>query len=215
MSVAGGVDSKWAGESAAEHYARTRFASSRSAARDPRIVSRLLREHGARRGALVLDAPCGAGRLASVLAELGQVVALDANYPMLERASSASPALRAVQGSVLALPFAAGSFEAVVCCRLLHHLRDERELERAVGELVRVSRRLVIASFWDAASLPALRVRLGLKQDEGPSGRAATARAELARRFASAGAPVIGFRAVLRFVSQQTFLVAERTQVAP
>lgn len=210
--MTGSVDRKWAGEAAAERYAGARFSNAYAAARDPRLVERLLCEHGARRGALYLDAPCGAGRLAALLSERGQLVALDANRPMLERARTSSPALRPVQGTALALPFADRTFEAVVCCRLLHHLRDERDLERAVSELVRVSNRLVVASFWDAASLPALRVRLGLKSSEGPTGRGVTTRAELARRFAAAGAPVVGFRAVLRFVSQQTFLVAERAQ---
>jgi SAM-dependent methyltransferase len=211
-AVAGSVDSKWAGQTAAEHYASERFANARSAARDPRLVANLLREHGADRGALYLDAPSGAGRLTSVLTSLGRAVALDANLPMLERARAACAGARAVQASVLALPFADRSFEAVVCCRLLHHLRDARDLERAVRELVRVSRRLVIASFWDSASLPALRVRWGLKQGEGASGRSAMSRADLARLFEGAGAPVAGFRAVMRFVSQQTFLVAERAQ---
>jgi SAM-dependent methyltransferase len=210
--VARAVDSKWAGDAAAERYASERFATSRAAARDPRLVARLLSEHGAARGGLYLDAPCGAGRLTPVLSDLGRAVALDANLSMLERARASGIAAPAVQATVLALPFADRSFEAAVCCRLLHHLRDERELARAVSELVRVSRRLVVASFWDAASLPALRVRWGLKQGEGASGRAAIARGELVRLFEAAGARVIGFRAVLRFVSQQTFLVAERRE---
>ena len=210
--MARAVENKWAGAAAAEHYASERFATRRAAARDPRLVARLLSEHGAQRGALYLDAPCGAGRLTPLLCELGRAVALDANLPMLARARERCGAAVGIQATVLALPFADRSFEAVVCCRLLHHLRDERELAVAVGELVRVSRRLVVASFWDAASVPALRVRLGLKQGEGASGRAAIARREIARLFAAAGARVIGFRAVLRFVSQQTFLVAERSE---
>jgi len=165
------VEEKWSGADAAQHYAQGRFHSPRAARRDPRLVAELLRAHAPHPTGFVLDAPCGTGRLAPVLTGHGTLVGLDANRPMLERAAGAGSAGGWVQGSALALPFADRSFDAVVCCRLLHHLRDRGELERGVRELVRVSRRLVVASFWDAASWPALRVRLGLKRDEGPEGR--------------------------------------------
>jgi SAM-dependent methyltransferase len=213
--VGAGVEGKWAGTRAAEHYARGRFRSTRAAARDPRLVAALLRRHHAPAAGLLLDAPCGAGRLGRALATSGRAVGLDANRPMLEAARDEAGLTRLVEGSVMALPFAEAAFDVVVCCRLLHHLRERAELERAVRELVRVSRRLVVVSFWDAASWPALRVRLGLKRSEGTRGRVAAPRAELAALFAAAGAPVVEFRAVLRFVSQQTFLVAERTERAP
>jgi len=213
--VRGDLESKWSGAAAAAHYSRRRFRTARAAARDPRLVAELLRDHGARPGGLYLDAPCGAARLAAVLRERGELVSLDANRSMLETARAAGQAAGLVEGSVLALPFADASFDVVVCCRLLHHLRERAELERAVRELVRVSRGLVLASFWDSASWPALRVRLGLKADEGPRGRVAASRAVLAALFAAAGAPVVEFRAVMRFVSQQTFLVAERRERAP
>jgi len=109
------------------------------------------------------------------------------------------------------MPFGDGAFDVVVCCRYLHHLHERADLDRAVAELVRVSRRLVLASFWDAASWPALRVRLGLRRGEGPHGRAAVERAAIESAFERAGARVIDWRTGLRFVSQQTFAVAERT----
>ena len=163
---------------------------------------------------IVTGASSGLGAHAvRLLAGHGASVALDANRPMLERLRAAGQATTLVEGSVLALPFADASFDVVVCCRLLHHLRRREQLEQATRELVRVSRRLVLASFWDACSWPALRVRLGLKRDEGPDGRGAVPRAELAALFAAAGAPVVAYRCALRFVSQQTFLVAERERL--
>lgn len=196
------VRAAWAGPEAGERYARGRFRSRRAAARDPALVARALRCHGVR-GA-VLDVPSGSGRLAPVLAGLGsQVVAADVSGPML----AVDPRGQRVRASVFALPFAARAFDAVVCCRLLHHLRAPGDLERAVRELVRVSDRLVVASFWDAGSLPALRVRLGLKR---PEARAAIERARLEALFARAGARVVGHLSSLRFVSQQTFAVALR-----
>ncbi len=204
------VERKWAGPDAAGRYRERRFRNSGAAARDPRLVAAILREHGLGPGARLLDVPCGPGRLLSALAAHGEAVCVDANRSMLELVRETRPELPCAQASALALPFADASFDAVVCCRLLHHLREQAELERAVRELVRVSRGIVVASFWDSGSFPALRVRLGLKRDEGPHGRVAVARDLLARTFESAGARVVGFRAVLRFVSQQTFLVAVR-----
>lgn len=209
MSAA--VEDKWAGSQAAEHYAQRRFASARAAGRDPRLVRALLARHGPARPARLLDAPCGNGRLVPALALAQRRVHLDANLPMLESARAALGEGGAVQGSLFALPFAERSFDVVVSCRFLHHLHDAEGFERAVAELVRVSRALVLASFWDSASLPGLRVRLGLKRDEGPRGRVFRSRDELAAAFACAGAPVVEFAPVLRFVTQQTFLAARRS----
>ncbi len=110
-------------------------------------------------------------------------------------------------GDVLALPFRDGAFDAVVACRLLHHFRTREELAGVVAELARVARRVVIASFWDAGSLPALRRRVGWKQDEGPSGRVACSKRELEHVARAAGARVVEYRHVLRYLSQQTFAV--------
>lgn len=205
------VEHKWSEPGSAQHYARGRFHSERRAALDPRLVSELLRGNQLCERPRILDAPCGAGRLTPTLAALGSIVSLDANAPMLAAARQGEPRLACVQAGIERLPFADASFDAVVCCRLLHHLHSRDQLERAVSELVRVSRDLVVASFWDAASLPGLRLRLGLKRDEGPRGRVFASRALLRDVFARAGAPVLEFRGVLRFVTQQTFLVARRS----
>jgi SAM-dependent methyltransferase len=163
-------------------------------------VGRALERHGVR-GA-VLDVPAGSGRLAAVLERAAPfVVAADSSAEMLRSA----PRPARVRASVFDLPFAVSSFDAVVCCRLLHHLREPADLERAVAELVRVSARLVIASFWDAGSLSAVRERLGLRP---PQSRAAIARGRIAELFARAGATVVGFEHSLRFVSRQAFAVA-------
>jgi 2-polyprenyl-3-methyl-5-hydroxy-6-metoxy-1,4-benzoquinol methylase len=196
------VGSAWGSPGSGERYVSARFATSAARGRDLRLVERALERHRAH-GA-VLDVPSGAGRLAPVLARAGAVVvAVDASAEML----AADGRARRVRASIFDLPFPADAFDAVICCRLLHHLARPEDLERAVGELVRVSARLVIASFWDAASLPALRRRLGLKR---PEARSAIERSRLAAVFARAGARVVGFEHSMRFVSQQAFAVAEK-----
>lgn len=201
---------KWSAEGAGEHYAGPRFSSRVAAERDPRTVERLLERHGVR--GPILDAPCGTGRLTGWLARHGvPVTALDVSASMLAAAPRLGNA-RFVRGRVDALPFPDRAFDVVVSCRFLHHLHEREALATALSELVRVSDRLVIASFWDAASLPQWRVRAGLKRSEGPRGRRAISRDMLRRLVEDSGARVLEFRTGLRFFSQQTFFAAERAR---
>ena len=202
MSDRDRIASAWSSPGSGERYGSSRFRTPAARGRDLDLVARALERHGAR--GTVLDVPAGQGRLAAVLARAGTaVIAADASAEML----AADPRPRRVRASLFDLPFADGAFDAVVCCRFLHHLARPEDLERAVGELVRVSARLVIASFWDAASLPALRRRLGLKR---PEARTAIERTRLAEVFERAGARVVGYEHSFRFVSQQALAVAHK-----
>jgi ubiquinone/menaquinone biosynthesis C-methylase UbiE len=136
-------------------------------------------------------------------------VGLDVSEAMLRESNGGAPK-RVVQGAVERLPFADDTFDVVVSCRLLHHVRDRNDLAPLVRELTRVSSRLVVASFWDAASLPAWRRRVGLRRGEGANGRHAVPKEVLQRLFEDSGAAIVGFHHSFRFVSQQTFLVANK-----
>ena len=158
---------------------------------------------------MVLDVPCGTARLRPVIeTHAARWVGLDVSLSMLSAA--AAPAGALLRGDVEALPFADGAFEAVVCCRLLHHLHDTDCFQRTVNELVRVSRRVVLASFWDAASLPARHRRAFPHHGRRRQGRIAHAKPYVALAFAQAGAEVVGFRHTLRFFSRQTFVIAHK-----
>jgi demethylmenaquinone methyltransferase/2-methoxy-6-polyprenyl-1,4-benzoquinol methylase len=89
-------------------------------------------------GDRVLDACCGTGDLA-VEAERrgGRVVGLDFSARMLERARRKSGAIEWVQGDALALPFAAGEFDAATVGFGVRNLAD---LEGGLRELARVLR---------------------------------------------------------------------------
>jgi SAM-dependent methyltransferase len=200
---------RWQAPEAGGRYASGRWGSARREGRDPRLVASVLRRHlGEGGGGLVLDAPCGTGRLRPAIEQhAARWVGLDVSTPMLE--AHAGDDLALVRGDVEHLPFPDDAFDAIVCCRLLHHLRDPEVLRRTVGELVRVSRDLVIASFWDAGALPSLRRRY-VPGGRPARGRAPHAKGELRRVFADAGARIVGYRHSLRFLSRQTFAVARK-----
>ncbi|MDA1266231.1 MAG: class I SAM-dependent methyltransferase [Planctomycetota bacterium] len=152
----------------------------------------------------MLDVPSGTGRLGGVLGNASRnVTAIDISWVMLAECEAPTK----IQASAEHLPLRADSYDAVLCCRLLHHLSADAR-RQVVEELCRVSRGLVIASFWDATSWHALRRRLGLRRGAHPSSRRAVSRRELQADFEAAGATVLGHASSLRFVSPQTFLAA-------
>ncbi len=201
------VDEAWRAGGAGEHYDRRRFRTARAAHRDPRLVARLLAQHGRKpEGSRVLDVPSGTGRLRSTLQSCGgKVLGVDVSRAMLDQDVGWR-----VQASAWALPFADDSFATVVCCRLLHHVAEPERRLGLVRELVRVSSDLVLASFWDAASLHAWRRRLGPRRGRHPDRRTAVALQVLRAEFEAAGSEVLEVRHSLRFVSSQAFLAARK-----
>jgi demethylmenaquinone methyltransferase / 2-methoxy-6-polyprenyl-1,4-benzoquinol methylase len=100
---------------------------------------RLAAKEVVRPGERVLDAACGTGdfALADLEAGAGEVVGVDFSARMLERARRKSAAVEWVQGDLLALPFAAASFDAVT---VGFGVRNLSELESGLRELRRVLR---------------------------------------------------------------------------
>jgi 2-polyprenyl-6-hydroxyphenyl methylase/3-demethylubiquinone-9 3-methyltransferase len=99
-----------------------------------------LKALGDLRGRLVLDAGCGGGLVARELAAAGaEVVGVDRSLGSLGVARRAAGrsigSFCPVQGRLERLPFAGGSFDAVVAADVLEHLPD---LPAAVAELARV-----------------------------------------------------------------------------
>jgi demethylmenaquinone methyltransferase / 2-methoxy-6-polyprenyl-1,4-benzoquinol methylase len=89
-------------------------------------------------GDAVLDACCGTGDLALAAAhEGGRVTGLDFSARMLERARRKAPGLEWVEGDLLALPFAAGSFDAAT---VGFGVRNVEDLGLGLRELRRVLR---------------------------------------------------------------------------
>ncbi len=105
-----------------------------------RMVSELLTCRNPR----ILDIGCGTGDLSLAFSSIGQVVGCDFCQPMLAVGQAKVARSRLVnpvsllEGDALALPFAGGTFDAVVSAFVLRNLSDAPE---ALREMRRVSRK--------------------------------------------------------------------------
>jgi SAM-dependent methyltransferase len=98
-------------------------------------------------GRLVLDAGCGMGRYLRVVAEAGAIaVGMD-----LSRAVEAAkdltgewPGVSVVQGDLLRLPFAEGSFDHIYSLGVLDHTPDPRRAFLGLAKLLRPGGRIAI-----------------------------------------------------------------------
>lgn len=97
------------------------------------------------RGGRVLDLACGSGRYARLLAQAGAapVLALDQSWRMLRQVRAAN----AVRGSMLRLPFASGSFDAVICGLAVGHAPDLEVWMREVARVLAPRGALVYSDF--------------------------------------------------------------------
>ncbi len=93
----------------------------------------------------VLDAGCGTGRTLSELSEYVRT-GLDVNPKVLDLARRRYPEIQWIEGSVSALPFSEGHFEAVLSLDVLYSAAVEDDLA-AAREIRRVLRRGGIAIF--------------------------------------------------------------------
>jgi SAM-dependent methyltransferase len=112
----------------------------------------------------LLDLPCGGGRVSGPLAaatdrllqadlSLGQVLAA-------RETLGSQGHVTWLTASAFMIPLKDGAVDATVCNRLTHHLPAAAEVERLIGELLRVSARFVILSYYDYDSFKSLGRRL-------------------------------------------------------
>ena len=123
-------------------------------------------------GGTVLDAPCGTGILTDLFASLGlRVTGLDISAAMLEVSAQRAPEHGHVRADVERLPFATGTFDAVVCNRFLMHLPDNVR-PAVLRELARVSRGPLVVTVCHPYTLKsfsrALRRTIGMRAGRQP-----------------------------------------------
>lgn len=146
-----------------------------------RAISRALLAPALRPGApaRLLDAGCGTGRNVAWLAEFGSAVGVDLSAQALTL--SRRRGARVARASVLALPFADHSFDAVTSFDVLYHrwVSDDRA---ALAEL----RRVLKPGGLLLVRVPALRLLWGA-HDEAVHSRHRYTRGELVARLEAAG----------------------------
>jgi SAM-dependent methyltransferase len=106
---------------------------------------------------LLMDLPCGGGRLSPALAPFADTI-LEADVAIgqvLYAKENALPDVKQVwmTASALDIPLQDQSVDGVVSCRLNHHLPASEERDQHVRELLRVSKRFVIMTYFDYYSV--------------------------------------------------------------
>jgi SAM-dependent methyltransferase len=203
----------WQAADAGTHYADTRFRGPRAAGRDPRAFRRLLQPLTASlAGHRALDVPCGTGRLRSVLQDTGVTwIGADISSSMLKEVHPAQ-AGSTLRADAWRLPLADRSVELVLCCRLLHHVQEEAELVALLTEFMRVTRRWLVASFWDSSSIPAWRA--GWRRGHDGERRVARTRANLDECVRAAGGEIRSYGGGIRYLARQCNFLAEKNVIS-
>jgi ubiquinone/menaquinone biosynthesis C-methylase UbiE len=143
-------------ETVAEEYDAIRFTSWKG-----RLVDRLEKAfvlralRGLPPGARVLDLPAGTGRITELLRGAGYAtIGADISAAMLARGRLRGLAMPLLAADAEQLPFADGSFDAVVSVRLMHHVPSPIRC-RMLAEFRRVSCGTVVATYADVWTIQA------------------------------------------------------------
>ena len=112
-------------------------------------VGAMLDEARVSRGMRVLDVCCGPGMLAAGVLERGaEAIGLDFSLEAVELASELVPTGRFERGNAQALPYAAESFDAVLCGYGVMHLPEPAAALREMLRVLRPGGRTAL-SVWD------------------------------------------------------------------
>jgi SAM-dependent methyltransferase len=129
---------------------------------EQRLLQRLLRSASITGlNGLALDLPCGYGRLYYILSDLGvSIVEGDWSFNLLGAARlfhaadrNSPPPAGYVRATAFNLPFRDRSFELVLSVRLCHHIREHQERVQYLREIMRVSRKWLLFTYFDTASI--------------------------------------------------------------
>ncbi|MBP1728646.1 MAG: SAM-dependent methyltransferase [Deltaproteobacteria bacterium] len=100
----------------------------------------------------LLDIPCGGGRVSGPLVNATDLLLqadISLSQVLTARQTMGSPGSFAwLTASAFLIPLKEGVVDGILCNRLAHHLAGV-EQERLIGELLRVSKRFVIMSYYD------------------------------------------------------------------
>jgi SAM-dependent methyltransferase len=99
------------------------------------------------RGGVVLEAGCGEGYGAALLAGVARrVVALDYDAATAAHVAAAYPGLAVLRGNLVALPLAAGAVDVVASLQVVEHLWDQPRFVRECARVLRPGGRLLVTT---------------------------------------------------------------------
>ncbi len=176
---------------------------------EQRKLNALLSSNGMA-GKALLDVPCGYGRFWPMLDTLRpNLVGIDLDPVLVHKAANVNGrngGSRAACSNVFQLPFAADSFDAVICIRMLHLNWSDAERAAILSELARVTRRLVIISLYRPTPLHAL-----WRMVKGTPGRLRFTSDEQFSRLLEQGDLRLGsLNPLWHYLHMQTFVVLEK-----
>lgn len=165
--------------------------------------------------ALVLDVPCGAGKLGDVLAATStQVVSADLSVPMIQfarRAYETSHLSGFVCSDAEELPFRTAAFDIVVCLRLMH-LVPPASRRSIIKELARVTSRRLIISFGVIGLFQSFRLKIRRAILRGITTPYPVHLSDLLMELEDAGLRVKRLRHILPILSSECLFTLEKVQ---
>lgn len=162
----------------------------------------------------LLDVPSGTGRLSDVLARHAErVYEVDYSLEMLRicRTNGETWGPRLAEATALNLPFADRAFDLAVSIRLSHHLPAREARLAHVREMMRVSRRSALITFFNEMSWKnQLRETQRRYLKSGKRSKYTLHRDEVRAVAAEQGFRVVGFWPLSRLFSGHDFALFER-----
>ena len=189
--------------------------------REKRCIKKALSLTNVPGGALVLDLPCGGGRLLPLLKERGYwVTAADVSEHMLEEAVRYSgsavencPDKRDsfVVANIFQTGFEDNFFEMVICHRLLQYFSEARVRQQALKELARICSGPIVVSFLCNFSADAMASQLrSAIRHRRPRGCRPVSYRDFAEDARAAGLVVKKWIPMRGLVSKRWFAILER-----
>lgn len=182
--------------------------------REQHLLQRLL--NGLAHSERALDMPCGYGRLCpAVQTSASKVVESDWSFYLLREAqenlaqTAAQPPLGFVRVTAMNLPYADQAFGLVLSVRLSHHIPTQEERMLHVSELMRVSSRYVVFTYFDSHSLKN-RVHRAKRRFVPKRAKYTLSQADVAQAAAAAGFQVVRAAPLSRLFSGHRYTVLER-----
>jgi SAM-dependent methyltransferase len=183
--------------------------------RESKLIRRCIGRVG--RSRAILEIPCGGGRLTPAFADATDLV-IEADIAVGQvlygrKASQAQVPRVWMTASAFHIPLRDRSVDGVVCVRLMHHLPTAAERERLFAELLRVSSRFVIVTYFDRHSLKHLTWRLRHPFSR-KARKPALSRSEVAALAKANGARLVSSEPLSRFGSGHRYALLVRDPAA-